>query len=76
MNLLPKTNALYMVSLSFVPDSIYFVDAMSSFGAIPVSMEESQIDYLVSSANKCIQGVPGFSYVICNKKHLSTCKGM
>jgi 2-aminoethylphosphonate-pyruvate transaminase len=42
----------------------YFVDAMSSFGAIPVNLSRCQIDYLVSSANKCVEGVPGFSFVL------------
>jgi 2-aminoethylphosphonate-pyruvate transaminase len=40
------------------------VDAMSSFGAIPVDMEDAGIDVLVSSSNKCIEGVPGFSFVL------------
>jgi 2-aminoethylphosphonate-pyruvate transaminase len=53
----------------------YIVDAMSSFGGIPVSMTEGHIDYLVSSSNKCIEGVPGFSYVIAKKAHLETCQG-
>jgi len=35
----------------------YFVDAMSSYGAVPVNLGECGIDYLVSSANKCIEGV-------------------
>jgi 2-aminoethylphosphonate-pyruvate transaminase len=43
----------------------YFVDAMSSFGAVPIDLAECNIDYLVSSANKCIEGVPGFSFVLC-----------
>jgi len=43
---------------------VYFVDAMSSFGAIPIDVAACHIDYLVSSANKCIEGVPGFSFVI------------
>lgn len=42
----------------------YVVDAMSSFGAIPIDMAACRIDYLVSSANKCIEGVPGFSFVL------------
>lgn len=40
------------------------VDAMSSFGGVPISIDELQVDYLISSSNKCIQGVPGFSFVI------------
>lgn len=58
------------------PHVQYFVDAMSSFGAIPFNMIESNCDYLVSSANKCIEGVPGFGYAICRTKHLKSCKGM
>ena len=48
----------------------YFVDAMSSFGAIPIHLVGSHIDYLVSSANKCIEGVPGFSFVLCKLSSL------
>ena len=36
------------------------VDAMSSFGGVPLDVEELGIDFMISSANKCIQGVPGF----------------
>ena len=43
------------------------VDAMSSFGAYSVDVRRNNIDYLVSSSNKCIQGAPGFAYVIAKK---------
>lgn len=52
----------------------YFVDAMSSFGAIPIHLAECHIDYLVSSANKCIEGVPGFSFVLARLEHLNQTK--
>ena len=42
----------------------YIVDAMSSFGAVEIDMAVLGIDYLVSSPNKCIEGVPGFSFII------------
>ena len=54
----------------------FIVDAMSSFGGIPLDVAELGIDYLVSSANKCIQGVPGFGFVIALKSALSGCKGL
>ncbi len=54
---------------------ITIVDAMSSFGGIPIDVIEWQIDFLISSANKCIQGVPGFSFVIARKELLAQCKG-
>jgi len=56
-------------------NKIYIVDAMSSFGGIDIEVERLNIDFLVSSANKCIQGVPGFSFVIAKRKSLMNCKG-
>ena len=40
------------------------VDAMSSYGAYPMNLEELGIDYIFSSSNKCIHGFAGLSYVI------------
>ncbi|KAK6180812.1 hypothetical protein SNE40_008797 [Patella caerulea] len=57
------------------PNSSYFVDGMSSFGAVPLDFKKANVDYLVSSANKCIQGTPGFSFAIAKKDKLSQCKG-
>ncbi len=54
---------------------ITIVDAMSSFGGIPIEVKEWQIDFLISSANKCVQGVPGFSFIIARKELLEQCKG-
>ena len=51
------------------------IDAMSSFGGIPMDVEELGIDYLISSANKCIQGVPGFAFVIAKRARLGECEG-
>jgi 2-aminoethylphosphonate-pyruvate transaminase len=53
----------------------YFVDAMSSFGAIPLNVAESHIDFLVSSSNKCIEGVPGFSFILARWKALIETEG-
>ena len=51
------------------------VDAMSSFGAYPIDVAALGIDYLVSSANKCIEGVPGFSFVIARRDALLASEG-
>jgi 2-aminoethylphosphonate-pyruvate transaminase len=53
----------------------YIVDAMSSFGAVPIDMAGSHIDFLISSANKCIEGVPGFGFVLANRRALDSAKG-
>jgi 2-aminoethylphosphonate-pyruvate transaminase len=55
--------------------SVYFVDAMSSFGAVPVNLAGAQIDFLVSSANKCIEGVPGFGFILARRSQLIAAKG-
>ncbi|XP_069116613.1 2-aminoethylphosphonate--pyruvate transaminase-like [Argopecten irradians] len=57
------------------PDCLFFVDAMSSFGAIPLDMTAGSVDFMVSSANKCLQGIPGFSYTVARKSALQKCKG-
>lgn len=43
------------------PDVAFIVDSMSAFGAYPASLSADGIDFLVSSSNKCIEGVPGVS---------------
>ncbi|KAL8589749.1 hypothetical protein ACOMHN_027257 [Nucella lapillus] len=57
------------------PGTVYFVDAMSSFGAVPLDFESGKVDFMVSSANKCMEGVPGFSYSVARKSVLAKCKG-
>ena len=55
---------------------IYILDAMSSFGGLPISMESTGAHYLISSANKCVQGVPGFGFVIADRVELEVTKGL
>lgn len=52
------------------------VDAMSSFGGVPLDVHELGIDFLISSANKCIQGVPEFGFIIARCSELLHCKGV
>ena len=56
-------------------NKIFIVDAMSSFGGIHFSVPEYQIDFLISSSNKCIQGVAGFGFIIAKKSELLKCEG-
>jgi 2-aminoethylphosphonate-pyruvate transaminase len=56
-------------------DRKYIVDAMSSFGAVPFNIAEAEVDFLVSSANKCIEGVPGFSFVLARRSSLQATNG-
>lgn len=49
------------------------VDSMSAFGA--VDMTGIYYQAMVSSANKCIEGVPGFGFVLARKNELETSRG-
>jgi 2-aminoethylphosphonate-pyruvate transaminase len=53
---------------------VFMVDAMSSFGALALDMNDG-IDVMVSSSNKCIEGVPGFSYVLVKRDMLDMSRG-
>jgi 2-aminoethylphosphonate-pyruvate transaminase len=46
------------------------VDAMSSFGALPIDVHDDRVDVLVSSANKCLEGVPGVAFAIARESDL------
>ncbi|MDR2680646.1 MAG: 2-aminoethylphosphonate--pyruvate transaminase, partial [Tannerella sp.] len=54
---------------------VLIVDAMSSFGGIPFDAGRLNIDFLISSSNKCIQGVPGFGFVIAGRDAMEKCRG-
>lgn len=54
---------------------VFIVDAMSSFAGVEIPVADWGIDFIISSANKCIQGVPGFSFIICRLDELKKCEG-
>jgi 2-aminoethylphosphonate-pyruvate transaminase len=51
------------------------IDSMSAFGAVPLEPSKIRFEAFVSSANKCIEGVPGFGFVIAKKSLLESSKG-
>jgi 2-aminoethylphosphonate aminotransferase len=51
------------------------VDAMSSYAGIPIDIRQWKAEYLVSSSNKCIQGMPGLVFVIFKKDLLEKIRG-
>lgn len=55
-------------------NKIFIVDAMSSFGGIEMDIDTLNIDFLISSANKCIEGVPGFGFAIVKIEEFAKCK--
>lgn len=53
----------------------FIVDCVSSFAAVPIDFPALDIDFAVTSSNKCVQGVPGFSVVIAKIESLEATKG-
>lgn len=51
------------------------IDAMSAFGAIPLSAKSIPFDAVMASSNKCLEGVPGMGFALIRKSALETCKG-
>lgn len=62
------------VALQFGVPTI--VDAMSSFGAIEIDLKAANAAFLISSANKCLEGVPGFSFVLARHAELLASEGV
>lgn len=52
----------------------FIVDAMSSFGAIPIQMKEMNIGFLAASSNKNLQGMAGIAFVVAKTDKLENGK--
>ena len=51
------------------------VDAMSSFGAVPIDGAAVAFDALVAASGKCIEGPPGMGFVFVRRSALKKCAG-
>jgi 2-aminoethylphosphonate aminotransferase len=47
------------------------LDAMSSYAGVSIDLHKTPYDYVVSSANKCLQGMAGISFVIADRERLA-----
>jgi 2-aminoethylphosphonate-pyruvate transaminase len=53
------------------------VDAVSAFGALPLDIgAHPEIDALVFTGNKCLEGLPGNAYAIARIDRLEACAGI
>ena len=55
-------------------NKIFIVDTISSFAGVPIDIKESNIDFMMSTSNKCIQGIAGIAFVICKNAALEKLK--
>jgi len=53
----------------------FIVDAMSSFGALPLDLRETPIMAVLASSNKCLEGVPGIAFALVEKSAIERAKG-
>ncbi|MCU1784132.1 2-aminoethylphosphonate--pyruvate transaminase [Pseudomonas sp. 13B_2.1_Bac1] len=51
------------------------IDAMSSFGALPIDAREVPFDALIAASGKCLEGVPGMGFVFAEKQALAAAQG-
>lgn len=76
-----ETSSGILNPLKEISEAVYasgrklLVDSMSAFGAVAAGIADFRYEAIVSSANKCIEGVPGFGFVIARKSELEAAKG-
>lgn len=76
-----ETSSGILNPIKEISDTVYqagrklLIDSMSAFGALPVEVDAINYEAIVASANKCIEGVPGFGFVIGRKSELELAKG-
>jgi len=51
------------------------IDAMSSFGALPIDARQVPFDALIAASGKCLEGVPGMGFVFTRKEALAAAVG-
>ncbi|MGO3541215.1 MAG: 2-aminoethylphosphonate--pyruvate transaminase [Pseudomonas helleri] len=51
------------------------IDAMSSFGALPIDAHTIAFDALIAASGKCLEGVPGMGFVFARKESLASAAG-
>jgi 2-aminoethylphosphonate-pyruvate transaminase len=51
------------------------IDAMSSYGAIPIDARSVRFDALIAASGKCLEGVPGMGFVIARQAALERSGG-
>lgn len=51
------------------------VDAMSSFGALPLDLSVLPVTAVMASSNKCLEGTPGLGFALVEKGALAAARG-
>lgn len=62
-----------LAALAKSKGSLVMVDAISSIAGERLNLKDWHIDLIIGSANKCIRGVPGLSFVLASEKFIELC---
>ena len=54
----------------------FIVDAMSSFGALPIDLAAAPATAVLASSNKCLEGTPGLGFAIVDRHALKAAAGV
>jgi aspartate aminotransferase-like enzyme len=52
-------------SLAKQYEKVFVVDTISSFAGVPFNIKDCHIDFMMSTSNKCLQGMAGICFAIC-----------
>ena len=52
------------------------LDAMSSFGALPIDLAATPVTALLASSNKCLEGVPGIGFALVGRAAIAAAQGV
>ena len=64
-----------VADLVYAEGRALIIDAMSSFGALPLDAPSLHAAAVVASSNKCLEGAPGMGYAIIRKDVLEASEG-
>ena len=54
---------------------VLIVDAMASFGALPLDLGASRVGAVLASSNKCLEGPPGIAFALVDRDLLAASRG-
>lgn len=54
---------------------LLIVDAMASFGALPIDLSTLPVAAILASSNKCLEGTPGLGFALVDRAVLEQCAG-
>jgi 2-aminoethylphosphonate-pyruvate transaminase len=52
------------------------LDAMASFGALPLDLRTTAVDAVMASSNKCLEGAPGLGFALVRRETLQAAAGV